>query len=62
MEVAEVKVLRLSLGVTRMDNIRNESIRTVHVGRFGNKTRGKTEVVWPSSSSSASFPTCTEER
>ena len=54
MEVAELKVLRFSLGVTRMDKIRNEYIRgTAQVGRFGEKTQGdKTEVVW----------SCTEER
>ena len=40
MEVAELKMLRFSLGVTRMDKIRNEYIRgTVQVGRFGEKTR-----------------------
>ena len=40
MEVAELKMLRFSLGVTRMDNIRNEYIRgTAQVGRFGEKTR-----------------------
>ena len=39
MEVAELKMLRFSLG-TRMDNIRNEYIRgTAQVGRFGEKTR-----------------------
>ena len=54
MEVAELKMLRFSLWVTRMDTIRNEYIRgTSQVGRFVEKnTRGKTEVVW----------TCTEER
>ena len=53
MEVAELKMLRFSLGVTRMDKIRNEYIRgTAQVGRFGEKTRRETEVVW----------TCTEER
>ena len=53
MEVVELKMLRFSLGVTRMDNIRNEYIRgTAQVGQFGEKsTRGETEVVW----------TCTEE-
>ena len=40
MEVAELKMLRFSLGVIRMDNIRNEYIRgTAQVGRFGEKTR-----------------------
>ena len=55
MEVAELKMLRFSLGVTRMDKIRNEYIRgTAQVGRFGERetTRGETGVVW----------TCTEER
>ena len=40
MEVAELKMLRFSLGVTRMDKIRNEYIRgTAQVVRFGEKTR-----------------------
>ena len=40
MEVAELKMLRFSLGVTRMDKIRNEYIRgTAQVGRFVEKTR-----------------------
>ena len=35
MEVAELKMLRFSLGVTRMDKNRNEYIRrTAQVGRF----------------------------
>ena len=39
MEVAELKMLRFSLRVTRMDKIRNEYIRgTAPVGRFGEKT------------------------
>ena len=40
MEVAVLKMLRVSLGVTRMDKIRNEYTRgTAKVGRFGEKTR-----------------------
>ena len=40
MEVAELKMLRFSLGVTRMDKIRNEYSRgTAQVGRLGEKTR-----------------------
>ena len=40
MEVAELKMLRFSLGVTRIDKIRNEYIRgTAQVGKFGEKTR-----------------------
>ena len=38
MEVAELKMLRFSLGVTRMNKIRNEYIRgTSHVGRLERK-------------------------
>ena len=44
MEVAELKMLRFSLGVTRMDKISNEYIRGT--ARFGENTRGKTEMVW----------------
>ncbi|KAF7658937.1 hypothetical protein LDENG_00005840 [Lucifuga dentata] len=40
LEVAETKMLRFSLGVTRMDRIRNEYIRgTAHVRCFGDKVR-----------------------
>ncbi|KAK3539909.1 hypothetical protein QTP70_019554 [Hemibagrus guttatus] len=40
LEVAELKMLRFSLGVTRLDRIRNEFIRgTAHVGRLGDKVR-----------------------
>ncbi|KAI5094295.1 hypothetical protein C0J45_16019 [Silurus meridionalis] len=40
LEVAELKMLRFSLGVTTMDRIRNLFIRgTAHVGRFGDKVR-----------------------
>ncbi|KAK3526662.1 hypothetical protein QTP70_030874 [Hemibagrus guttatus] len=40
LEVAELKMLRFSLGVTRLDRIRYEYIRgTAHVGRLGDKVR-----------------------
>ncbi|KAK2891434.1 hypothetical protein Q8A73_017099 [Channa argus] len=40
LEVAELKMLRFSLGVTRMDRIRNEDMRgTAHVRCFGDKVR-----------------------
>ncbi|KAK3553637.1 hypothetical protein QTP70_006759 [Hemibagrus guttatus] len=40
LEVAELKMLRFSLGETRLDRIRNEYIRgTAHVGRLGDKLR-----------------------
>ncbi|KAK3553918.1 hypothetical protein QTP70_015296 [Hemibagrus guttatus] len=40
LEVAELKMLRFSLVVTRLDRIRNEYIRgTAHVGRLGDKVR-----------------------
>ncbi|KAK3515015.1 hypothetical protein QTP70_003237 [Hemibagrus guttatus] len=40
LEVAELKMLKFSLGVTRLDRIRNEYIRgTAHVGRLGDKVR-----------------------
>ncbi|KAK3537402.1 hypothetical protein QTP70_008862 [Hemibagrus guttatus] len=46
LEVAELKMLRFSLGVTRLDRIRNEYIRgTVHVGRLGEKVR-ETRLRW----------------
>ncbi|KAK3521037.1 hypothetical protein QTP86_003681 [Hemibagrus guttatus] len=46
LEVAELKMLRFSLGVTRLDRIRNESIRgTAHVGRLGDKVR-ETRLRW----------------
>ena len=38
MEVAELKMLPISLGVTRMDNVRNEYIRgTLQVARLERK-------------------------
>ena len=50
--VAQVKMLRFSLGVTRLDQIRNEYIRgKAHVRCFREKVRSQTEMVW----------TCTEE-
>ncbi|KAK3514670.1 hypothetical protein QTP70_021577 [Hemibagrus guttatus] len=40
LEVAELNMLRFSLGVTRLDRIRNEYIRgTAHVGHLGDKVR-----------------------
>ncbi|KAK3532154.1 hypothetical protein QTP86_009025 [Hemibagrus guttatus] len=40
LEVAELKMLRFSLGVTRLDRIRNEYIRgTAHVGHMEDKVR-----------------------
>ncbi|KAK3530930.1 hypothetical protein QTP70_006515 [Hemibagrus guttatus] len=53
LEVAELKMLRFSLGVTRLDRIRNEYIRgTAHVGRLGDKVReARFKMVW----------TCSEE-
>ncbi|KAK3525625.1 hypothetical protein QTP70_001448 [Hemibagrus guttatus] len=46
LEVAELKMLRFSLGVTRLDRIRNKYIRgTVHVGRLGDKVR-KARLRW----------------
>ncbi|KAK3511623.1 hypothetical protein QTP70_013577 [Hemibagrus guttatus] len=46
LEVAELKMLRFSLGVKRLDRIRNEYIRgTAHVGRLGDKVRD-TRLRW----------------
>ncbi|KAK3532867.1 hypothetical protein QTP70_001139 [Hemibagrus guttatus] len=46
LEVAELKMLRFSLGVTRLDRIRNEYVRgTAHVGRLGDKVR-ETRLRW----------------
>ncbi|KAK3515358.1 hypothetical protein QTP70_018753 [Hemibagrus guttatus] len=43
---SELKMLRFSLGVTRLDRIRNEYIRgTAHVGRLGDKVR-ETRLRW----------------
>ena len=40
LEVAELKMWRLSLGVTRMDRIRSKTFRgAAKVGRFGDKVR-----------------------
>ncbi|KAK3548137.1 hypothetical protein QTP70_004872 [Hemibagrus guttatus] len=40
LEVAELKMLRFALGVTRLDRIRNEYIRgTAHVGHLGDKVK-----------------------
>ncbi|KAK3523486.1 hypothetical protein QTP86_033978, partial [Hemibagrus guttatus] len=53
LEVAELKRLRFSLGVTRLDRIRNEYIRgTAHVGCLVDKVSGgQIKMVW----------TCSEE-
>ena len=52
MDVAELNMLRFSLGVTRI-NINEYIRRTAQVGRFGEKTReARLRLVW----------TCTEER
>ncbi|KAK3550569.1 hypothetical protein QTP70_000050 [Hemibagrus guttatus] len=46
LEVAELKMLRFALGVTRLDRIRNEYIRgTAHVGCLGDKVR-ETRLRW----------------
>ncbi|KAK3572660.1 hypothetical protein QTP86_001628 [Hemibagrus guttatus] len=46
LEVAELKMLRFSLGVTRLDRIRKEYIRgTAHVGRLEDKVR-ETRLRW----------------
>ncbi|KAK3510979.1 hypothetical protein QTP70_027789 [Hemibagrus guttatus] len=46
LEVAELKMLRFSLGVTSLDRIRNKYIRgTAHVGRLGDKVR-ETTLRW----------------
>ena len=46
MQVAELKMLRFSLGVTRMHTIRNEYIRGIaQVGRFGEETR-EAILIW----------------
>ena len=40
LDVAELKMLRFSLGVTRMDRIRNEQVSgTAQVGQFSDKVR-----------------------
>ena len=45
-EMADLKMLRFSLGVTRMDKIRNEYIRgTSQLGRVGEKTR-QARLMW----------------
>ena len=38
-EVAELKMLRFSVGVTRMDRIRNKVRGTTQTGRLGEKAR-----------------------
>lgn len=44
-QVEEMKMLRYSLGVTRMDRIKNEQIRgTVKVKQFEDKVRGEVMI------------------
>ena len=46
LEVAELRMLRFSLGVTTLDRIRNEYIRRApHVGRFGERER-EARLTW----------------
>ena len=46
LEVAEMRLLRFSLWVTRTDKIRNEFVRgSAHVARFSNKVR-EVELRW----------------
>ena len=53
LEIAEVKMLRFSMEVRRMDRMRNENIRrTADVRCFGEKVRSQTAIVW----------TCTEKK
>ena len=47
MEVAEMKMLRFAMGVTRKYKIRHECIRgTLKVEQLEMKMRGQAEVVW----------------
>lgn len=49
LEVADMKIMRFSLGATRIDRIRNKYIRgTAHVRGFGDTERGQTEMIWTS--------------
>ena len=47
MEVAELKMVRWALGVTRKDKIRNEYVRgTAKIAKLGDKLEYKTTLVW----------------
>ena len=47
MEVAELKMVRWALGVTRKDKIRNEYVRgTAKIAKLGDKLRNA-RLVWP---------------
>ena len=49
MEIAQMKMLRFAMGVTRKDKIRNKYIRgTVKVDVRNEDERGQAEVVWTS--------------
>ena len=53
MEVAELKMVRWALGVTRKDKIRNEYVRgTAKIAKLGEKLRNVATLVW----------TCKKER
>ena len=48
MEVAELKMVRWALGVTRKDKIRNEYVRgTAKIAKLGDKLRNARTLVWP---------------
>lgn len=46
LDIAKMKILRFSLGVMRLDKIRNEHIRGTNSCWMFQEERGKTEMVW----------------
>ena len=47
MEVAELKMVRWALGVTRKDKIRNEYVRgTAKIAKLGEKSECEATLVW----------------